>query len=132
MAIDEPNTELKEADKSIYKELGLPTSPFDNVTYYYPFGKGDNVQSYASKEDIKAQMDSNRAYVYKFTFEKSLERLDLLLANEDDSTGTLESCVNFVINQSGPFNGIDKWSSFKDALDNNTKALERLCDKLDN
>ena len=117
MAIDEPNTELKEADKSIYKELGLPTSPFDNVTYYYPFGKGDNVQSYASKEDIKAQMDSNRAYVYKFTFEKSQERLDLLLANEDDSTGTLESCVNFVINQSGPFNGIDKWSSFKDALD---------------
>ena len=120
MAIDEPNLELKDTDKAVYEELGLPTTPFDNVTYYYPFGKGDpnSVQTYASKEDVKAQMDSNRAYVYKFTFEKSQDRLDLLLANEDDSTGTLESCVNYVINQSGPFCGIDKWSSFKQALDN--------------
>lgn len=122
MAIDEPNTNLTDSDKAVYEELGLPTSPFDNVTYYYPFGKGNpnNVQTYASKEDVKAQMDSNRAFVYKFTFEKSQDRLDLLLANEDDATGTMESCVNYVINQAGPFCGIDKWSSFKEALDSCT------------
>ena len=122
MAIDEPNTDLKDADKAIYNELGLPTSPFDNVTYYYPFGKGDNLQTYAAREDIKAQMDANKAFVYKFTFENSQDRLDLLLANEDDSTGTLESCVNYVINQSGPFSNIDKWSSFKEALDKCTAS----------
>lgn len=122
MAIDEPNTDLKDADKAIYNELGLPTSPFDNVTYYYPFGKGDNLQTYAAREDVKAQMDANKAFVYKFTFENSQDRLDLLLANEDDSTGTLESCVNYVINQSGPFSNIDKWSSFKDALDKCTAS----------
>lgn len=122
MAIDEPNTDLKDADKAIYNELGLPTSPFDNVTYYYPFGKGDNLQTYAAREDVKAQMDANKAFVYKFTFENSQDRLDLLLANEDESTGTLESCVNYVINQSGPFSNIDKWSSFKDALDKCTAS----------
>ena len=122
MAIDEPNTDLKDADKAIYNELGLPTSPIDNVTYYYPFGKGDNQQTYAAREDVKAQMDANKAFVYKFTFENSQDRLDLLLANEDDSTGTLESCVNYVINQSGPFSNIDKWSSFKDALDKCTAS----------
>ena len=122
MAIDEPNTDLKDADKAIYNELGLPTSPFDNVTYYYPFGKGDNLQTYAAREDVKAQMDANKAFVYKFTFENSQDRLDLLLANEDDSTGTLESCVNYVINQSGPFSNIDKWSSFKESLDKCTAS----------
>jgi hypothetical protein len=122
MAIDEPNTDLKDADKAIYNELGLPTSPFDNVTYYYPFGKGDNLQTYAAREDVKAQMDANKAFVYKFTFENSQDRLDLLLANEEDSTGTLESCVNYVINQSGPFSNIDKWSSFKEALDKCTAS----------
>ena len=122
MAIDEPNTDLKDADKAIYNELGLPTSPFDNVTYYYPFGKCDNLQTYAAREDVKAQMDANKAFIYKFTFENSQDRLDLLLANEDDSTGTLESCVNYVINQSGPFSNIDKWSSFKEALDKCTAS----------
>ena len=122
MAIDEPNTDLKDADKAIYSELGLPTTPFDNVTYYYPFGKCDNLQTYAAREDVKAQMDANKAFVYKFTFENSQDRLDLLLANEDDSTGTLESCVNYVINQSGPFSNIDKWSSFKEALDKCTAS----------
>ncbi len=122
MAIDEPNTDLKDADKAIYSELGLPTTPFDNVTYYYPFGKCDNLQTYAAREDVKAQMDANKAFVYKFTFENSQDRLDLLLANEDDSTGTLESCVNYVINQTGPFSNIDKWSSFKEALDKCTAS----------
>lgn len=122
MAIDEPNTDLKDADKAIYNELDLPTTPFDNVTYYYPFGKGNNLQTYAAREDIKAQMEANKAFVYKFTFENSQDRLDLLLANEDDSTGTLESCVNYVINQSGPFSNIDKWSSFKEALDRCTAS----------
>ena len=122
MAIDESNTDLKDRDKAIYNELGLPTTPFDNVTYYYPFGKGDNLQTYAAREDVKAQMDANKAFVYKFTFENSQDRLDLLLANEDDSTGTLESCVNYVINQSGPFSNIDKWSSFKEALDKCTAS----------
>jgi len=59
---------------------------------------------------------------YKFTFGKSQDKLDLLLANEDDSTGTLESCINTIINGEGNFQGVDKWTTFKDKIDEYSQA----------
>jgi hypothetical protein len=125
MAIDEPNTELSEVDKTIYKDLDLSVEAFKNVRYYYPYSKepfGEYVQSYSQPDDVKRQKQSNKAFTYKFTFEKSQDKLDLLLANEDDSTGTLESCVNYVINGGGNFAGVNKWSTFVEKLDENTKT----------
>jgi len=125
MAIDEPNTELPDKDKKLYTELGLSLDPFKNVRYYYPYSKDnamENVQSYAKPEDVKRQKEGQKAFGYKFTFEKSQDKLDLLLANEDDNTGTLESCVNFVINGSGNFAGVNKWSTFVERLDENTRT----------
>lgn len=119
MAIDEPNTDLGKEDIKIYKTLGLSTDPFTDVKYYYPFDKAapNKVQTYAAKDDVANQMKSHKAFTYKFTFENCQDRLDLLLANEDDTSGTLESCVNFVINKDGDFRNIDKWSDFQEALD---------------
>ena len=127
MAIDEPNTELSEKDKKLYTELGLSLDPFRNVRYYYPYSKllDENVQSYAKPEDVKRQKENNKAFGYKFTFEKSQDKLDLLLANEDDSTGTLESCVNSVINGDGNFAGVNKWSTFIEKLEERAKPESR-------
>lgn len=126
MAIDEPNEELPETDKKIYKEiLQLSDKPFDNVTYYYPYGKdklNENVQSYAQPIDVARQKNLGKAFAYKFTFEKCQDKLDLLLANEDDSTGTLESCVNFIINQEGSFKGVEKWNTFNERLSEYTQT----------
>jgi len=122
MAIDEPNTELSDKDKQIYKDLGLEVEPFHNVRYYYPYGKGGHLQSYASPEDICSQKNRHIAFPYKFSFEQSLDMLDLLLANEDDSTGTLESCVNFIINGGGEFGNISKWKTLVEKIDNCTKT----------
>lgn len=125
MAIDEANSELAEADKKIYTDLGLSTEPFKNVKYYYPYSKDsatENVQSYAKPDDVRRQKENKKAYTYKFTFDKSQDKLDLLLANEEDSTGTLESCVNFVINKEGVFSGIDKWKSLEEAIGQATQA----------
>lgn len=125
MAIDEANEELSAVDKEIYTTLGLSHTPFDNVKYYYPYSKDEvtaKAQSYATPEDIRAQKAANKAFFYKFTFDKCQDKLDLLLANEDDSTGTLESCVNYIINQEGNFKGIDKWNSFSEQVDACTKA----------
>ena len=125
MAIDEPNESLSEADKRIYENLGLTSSPFSNVKYYYPYSKDEvtaKAQSYAMPEDIRAQRTKGKAFLYKFTFDKCQDKLDLLLANEDDSTGTLESCVNFIINQQGRFRGINKWDTFSDTVDEYTSA----------
>ena len=125
MAIDEPNESLSEADKIIYENLGLTSSPFSNVKYYYPYSKDEvtaKAQSYAMPDDIRAQRAKGKAFLYKFTFDKCQDKLDLLLANEDDSTGTLESCVNFIINQQGRFRGINKWDTFSDTVDEYTSA----------
>ncbi|MCD8296385.1 MAG: ATP-binding protein [Prevotella sp.] len=122
MAIDEPNPELSINEKQIYKELGLQVNPFQNVRYYYPYGKNDNLQTYADPDDIKKQKKRNIAYTYKYSYEHSSDMIDLLLANEDDSTGTLESCVNYIINGEGDFNGIDKWRTLVAKIDECTKT----------
>lgn len=127
MAIDEENTDLPDKDKKIYEDLGLSVEPFKNVRYYYPYGKDQmmgKVQSYAHSEDVERQKKNNKAFAYKFVYEKSQDKLDLLLANEDDSTGTLESCVNFVINGEGCFSGVNNWKTFQEKLDDYTKTKD--------
>lgn len=130
MAIDEPNKELPQADIDIYRNtLQLSARPFENVTYYYPYSKDkmtENVQSYAQPSDIRSQINAGKASIYKFTFEKCQDKLDLLLANEDDSTGTLESCVNFIINQEGSFKGVEKWSTFNEKLSEYTQTASTI------
>ena len=120
MAIDEPNPELSQKDKDIYKELDISTEPFSSVRYFYPYAKDKktaNVQSYADPSDVKDQISEGKASTYVFTYEESKDKLDLLLANEDDSTGTLESCINFILNGSGNFGGVSKWSTLKEQID---------------
>lgn len=119
MAIDEPNTELKDKDKAIYtEELGLQPLPFQNVTYYYPYDnqRPSNVLTNADPNDVERQRSNKKAYSYKFPCENHLDKLDLLLANEDDSTGTMESCVNYIINKQGLFNNVSEWDTLKDVI----------------
>ena len=119
MAIDEPNTELQDMDKSIYvNELGLQPLPFQNVTYYYPYDnqRPNNVLTNADPKDVERQRSNKKAYTYKFPCENYLDKLDLLLANEDDSTGTMESCVNYIINQQGKFKGVKNWETLKETV----------------
>ena len=125
MAIDEPNPDLSQKDKDIYKELDISTEPFSSVRYFYPYAKDKktaNVQSYADPNDVKEQISQGKASTYVFTYEESKDKLDLLLANEDDSTGTLESCINFILNGSGNFGGVSKWSTLKEQIDQCTVA----------
>ena len=125
MAIDEPNPDLSQKDKDIYKELGISTEPFSSVRYFYPYAKDKktaNVQSYADPNDVKDQISEGKASTYVFPYEESKDKLDLLLANEDDSTGTLESCINFILNGSGNFGGVSKWSTLKEQIDQCTVA----------
>lgn len=124
MAIDEPNEELSDSEKEIYNKLGLSCSPFENVHYFYPYSKSEeeSVQTYAAPSDVSQQKSLGKAKAYKFTYGENKDKLDLLLANEDDSTGTLESCVNFIINGEGGFGSVDKWSSLKENIDKYTQA----------
>lgn len=125
MAIDEPNEKLPKEDKAIYKKLGVSCEPFQNVKYYYPFSKNtelSNVQSYAHPTDVDRQISEGKAFRYKYKFDNCNDKLDLLLANEDDSTGTLESCVNYIINGDGNFSGVEKWKTLKEKIDECAKS----------
>ena len=125
MAIDEINPDLPDEDKKIYADLGLPVAPFKDVKYYYPYGKDESsakTQTYALPEDVRKQKAAGKAFTYKYIFDKSQDKLDLLLANEDDSSGTLESCVNYIINGEGNFQNVDKWTTFKEKIDECTQS----------
>ena len=111
-------------NKKIYKELGLEPKPFKNVTYYYPYNniRPENVLTNAKTEDVKKQCLEGRAYAYKCPLENSIDKLDLLLANEDDSTGTMESCVNFIMNRQGEFKNVNSWSTLKEIVKKYSEA----------
>ena len=54
------------------------------------------VQSYAAPSDIEQQKRNKKAFIYKFTFADNKDKLDLLLANEEDPTNTLEACATLL------------------------------------
>ena len=132
LAIDEPNIELKKEDEKLYKELNLKPIPFKNVQYYYPFDTGNKkVASNVDPADLKKQQADHKAFIYKMPCENYLDKLDLLLANEDDSTGTMESCVNYIINKQGDFKSVETWETLIETVKsyadkNNTAARNEI------
>lgn len=125
LALNEPNEKLPDGDKRIYKNMGWDTDPFKNVKFYYPFSSNknvENVQSYVETEHVRKQIDLNEAFKYKYIYEQDRDNLDLLLANEDDSTGTLDSIVNLVLNNQGNFGQIQTWTKFLDEIQNRMEA----------
>jgi len=116
LAINEPNENLPETDKEMYKELGLETKPFENVKYFYPYSKDIKSTTYADKNDVESQIKNKNAFQYKYIFEDDKESLDLLFANIDDPTQTMESIVSFITSGEGTFNGITNWEDLKDEI----------------
>jgi DNA helicase HerA-like ATPase len=115
LGLNESNNELTKEDQRIYDKMKWDKEAFENVKFYYPFSTNKNalnVQSYADLEDIHRQIDQNKAFKYKYVYEKDKNNIDLLLANEDDSTGTMDSIVNLILNNQGNFGEIQTWQKF--------------------
>ena len=71
LAIDEPNDDLTNEEKKRYTEmLDLSTEPFQNAKYYYPYSNQSNSKtfSYGQNKDIEIQIDTNKAFKYKYVF----------------------------------------------------------------
>ncbi len=132
LAIDEPNTSLSEEDKKIYEEmLHLDTKPFENVKYYYPYSEHtlSKTFSYGEKDDIEAQIDNNKAFRYKYIFDEDKENLELLFANVEDSSGTMESIVNFIVNGQDKFSEVDSWNTLINTVAEYKKSGRKDGDK---
>lgn len=132
LAIDEPNTKLSKEDRDIYEQmLNLNTKPFENVKYFYPYAEHtpSKTFSYGEKEDIEAQVDNNKAFRYKYIFEEDKENIELLFANVEDSSGTMESIVNFIVNGQDKFNEVDSWNTLINTVAEYKKSGRKDGDK---
>ena len=132
LAIDEPNEDLTDEEKIRYTEmLGLSTEPFQNAKYYYPYSdqSKSKTYSYGNNNDIDAQIDTSKGFKYKYVFEDDKLNLDLLFSNIEDSSGTMESIINFIITDQGGFGEITSWSQFINKVGEFTKAGKSGGDK---
>ncbi|GAK59305.1 hypothetical protein U27_06282 [Candidatus Vecturithrix granuli] len=117
LAIDEPNEELSEKDKGLYQLLELNEQPFQHVTYFYPYGHDGQPNTYAQTTEVNAQITQNKAFQYKYIYEHDKNSLELLFANIDDSTGTMDSIINYVVTEQGEFGNIRDWPGFLGEVD---------------
>jgi len=128
LAIDEPNEDLSKEEKERYTSmLGLNTEPFKNAKYYYPFSNHSKskTHSYGNSDDINIKVDLDKGFRYKYNFEDDKESLDLLFSNVEDSTGTMESIVNFILTGQGGFGDITTWSQFINKVGEYTKSGQK-------
>lgn len=126
LKIDQKNTRRDELEKikPIYDILGLDMEPFKYVKYFYPYSRDYTSYTYERIDTIKDRLEIGNAFQYKYLFEtdEDKECLDLLFANVDDPNDTVESIINFIISNSGGFNGIESWEDFKNELYNQTQS----------
>jgi hypothetical protein len=122
LAIDEPNEELTKEDLAKYQNLGINTDPFQNVKYFYPYSKEITTSTYAKKEDVKSQMDLDKAELYKYIYEDDKESIDLLFSNVDDPNQTMESIVNVIATGQGKFSNLTNWSDLLTEIQEHTKS----------
>ncbi|WOC39288.1 hypothetical protein [Polaribacter sp. HL-MS24] len=132
LAIDEPNEDLTKEEKKRYTEmLGLTTEPFQNAKYFYPYSDQTKSKTSSSAKDldIETQIDLDKGFRYKYVYEDDKPNLDLLMSNIEDSSGTMESIVNFILTGQGGFGEVTTWSQFIDKVNERTKAGQKGGDK---
>lgn len=126
LAIDEPN--LFDSDKerdsvfAEYKDMGVTPSPFSNVHYFYPYCDKNASNTFMPLSEVEKQIKSKKAHMYKYTYKQDKESLPLLFAGVDDSTQTMDSILNYIIDERGDFKNLDNWGDFLEVLDDYCKA----------
>ncbi|MFA0821349.1 MAG: ATP-binding protein [Methanomethylovorans sp.] len=123
LAIDEKNDfggnkSEEEETKKIYEEmLRIDSTPFENVTYLYPYSDPRSSNTHMDKTLLEKQLKDGKAFRYKFDYKLDKDNLELMFANIDDPTQSIESILNYIINNEGEFGSIEGWKQFLEAID---------------
>lgn len=101
-----------------YKELGLSPEPFKNVKYYYPFSVPNtrHWNTYLTPDEVVDNIKKKKAKKFKYVYQYDKENLDLLFANIDDSTQTMESIISYIMSGQGKFGFVGDWAGFLEAV----------------
>ncbi len=133
LRIDEKNKREKELEliKPIYDLLGMEMKPFEQVKYYYPYAKDYTTYTYEKESVLQERLASRTASQFKYLFEtdEDKECLDLLFANVDDPNETIESIINFIMANSGSFNGVETWEDFQNVVHSYTQTDKKNVSK---
>ncbi len=116
---DERNPEQARKDTfAKYEKLGLAAEPFKNVQYYYPYSipKTRHWNTYMTPEEVEDNIKKKKAEKYKYIYKYDKENLDLMFANIDDSTQTMESIISYIMSGQGKFNQVSDWQEFLEAV----------------
>jgi len=116
---DEFNPEKVRTDTiGKYKELGLTPEPFRNVHYYYPYSIPNtrNWNTYLTTQEVDDNIRKKKASKYKYIYKYDKENLDLMFANIDDSTQTMDSIITYIMSGQGDFGQIGDWQAFLEAV----------------
>ena len=116
---DERNPEQARKDAfAKYEKLGLTAEPFKNVHYYYPYSipKTRHWNTYMTPEEVEDNIKKKKAKKYKYIYKYDKDNLDLMFANIDDSTQTMESIISYIMSGQGKFNQVSDWQGFLDAV----------------
>ena len=109
MAIHKPGDE---DSAPIYKNLNLSSEPFENVRYYAP-RDNKNVTSYLPPEDVENYLAEGLMKKFAYIYEDDRESLEMLFADIDDTTQTMDSIISKIIDPNDyDFGGITNWESF--------------------
>ena len=111
MAIHKPNDDISAAQ--IYRDLKLSGKPFENVRYYAPRDFGGTVASYLPSKDSVAYLSHGLMKKFAYVYEDDRESLEMLFADIDDTTQTMDSIISKVIDEhDADFSGISTWENF--------------------
>lgn len=130
LAIDQTNDftdeqvpeEAKTETLKMYQQLGLSAEPFKNVHYYYPYSNESYWNTYMSKEDVADNIAIKKAKLFKYIYQDDKDNLDLMFANIDDPTQTMESVISYIISGQGEFGTINSWKDFLGAIKERCKT----------
>lgn len=122
---DEKNPEqAKKETFEIYKKLGLTTTPFKNVKYYYPYSvpNSKHWNTYLTEEEVEDNIRKKIAKKFKYIYKEDKENLDLMFSNIDDSNQTMDSIITYIMSGQGKFGLISDWQEFLDAIKEKCEA----------
>lgn len=116
---DERNSEAAKKDTfAKYEKLGLVPEPFKNVHYYYPYSipKTRHWNTYMTPEEVEDNIKKKKAKKFKYIYKYDKDNLDLMFANIDDSTQTMEAIISYIMSGQGDFNQVSDWQGFLEAV----------------
>ena len=124
MAIDCPNKDIDEETIKTYEKLELSSKPFSQVKYYIPFydHAASKQSTYLSADDVASYMKAGKLKKFKYAFEDDKESIEMIFADIDDTTQTMDSIINKVIDPTDPdFKDCKLWDDFLRKVDENSQ-----------